>query len=93
MIIKFFSHLNQSLSKFKSTKFAPPPCTPVARAVRTQQHCTVQHFSESVVLKASAYVYFCSLHLLHCSTHRKEIKLKFILQIGYAVLSSGMFFL
>jgi hypothetical protein len=27
-IIKFFSHLNQSLSKLKSTKFAPPPCTP-----------------------------------------------------------------
>jgi hypothetical protein len=24
MIIKFFSHLNQSLSKLKSTKFAPP---------------------------------------------------------------------
>jgi hypothetical protein len=27
-IIKFLSHLNQSLSKLKSTKFPPPLCTP-----------------------------------------------------------------
>ena len=72
MIIKFFSHLNQSLSKLKSTKFAPPPCTSVARAVQHCLHCAAEfthtHFSVSVVLKASACVYVCCLHLLHFST-------------------------
>jgi len=53
----------------------------------------VQHFNVAGVLKASACVYLSSLHLLHRSTHRKDIKLKFISQIGYAVLLSGMFFL
>ncbi len=90
MIIKFSSHLNQSLSKLKSTKFAPPLCSP-SQAVSQQQFT-------SVVLKKSACVYFCSLHLLHrsstpCEQKEKEIKLKFILQIGFAVLLFGMFFL
>jgi hypothetical protein len=89
MIIKFFSHLNQSLSKLESTKFAPTPCTSVARAVVQQS----SHTSVYQLCWKRVHVCIFSAPPLHCSTHRKYIKLKFILQIGYTVLLLGMFFL
>ncbi len=86
MIIKFFSHLIQSLSKLKSTNSHHPPGPQAALQQFTSVSCAQSECMCVFLLPTSAPP-------LHCSTHRKEIKLKFILQIGYDVLLFGMFFL